>query len=124
MGLIAKLFLILCAVLYTIVVVHLLVKRKINEKNTIHWLSAVFLVLVLAAIPDLLDKAARLIGISYPPSLLFLFSSLVLLYIVLRQAVQISTLDDKVRELAQLVAIQMQQDKTDIQEIKKDGKVD
>lgn len=124
MGLIAKLFLILCAVLYTVVVIHLLVKRKINEKNTIHWLSAVFLVLVLAAIPDLLDKAARFIGISYPPSLLFLFSSLVLLYIVLRQAVQISALDDKVRELAQLVAIQMQQDKKDIQEIKKDGEVD
>ena len=108
MGIVAKLFLIVCAVIYTIVVIKLLIKRKINEKNTIHWLSAVFLVLVLAAIPDILDKIAIFIGIDYPPSLLFLITSLVLFYIVLRQAVQISVLDDKVRELAQLIALQKQ----------------
>lgn len=109
MGIYAKLFIFLCAIIYTVAVVRLLVKQKINEKNSIYWLSAVFFVLVLASIPDLLDKAATLIGISYPPSLLFLCSSLILLYIVLRQAVQLSVLDDKVRELAQLVAIQKQQ---------------
>jgi hypothetical protein len=121
MGLFAKLFLLLCAIIYTIAVLHLLVKQKINEKNTIYWLTGVFFVLILASIPDLLDKAAILIGISYPPSLLFLFTSLVLLYIVLRQAVQLSVLDAKVRELAQLVALQKQQD---IQETKKNGEVD
>lgn len=121
MGVIAKLFLIICAVLYTVAVISLLIKRKINEKNTIHWLSAVFLVLVLASIPNILDKVATFIGISYPPSLLFLISSLVLLYIALRQAVQLSVLDDKVKELAQLVALQKQHD---MQETKENGKMD
>lgn len=121
MGMYAKLFLLLCAVVYTVAVIRLLIKQKINEKNSIYWLSAVFLVLVLASIPDLLDKVANLIGISYPPSLLFLCSSLVLLYIVLRQAVQLSALDDKVRELAQIIAIQKQHD---MQETEKDEKVD
>lgn len=121
MGLYAKLFLVICAIVYTVAVIRLLIKQKINEKNTIYWLSAVFFVLVLASIPDILDKAATLIGISYPPSLLFLCSSLILLYIVLRQAVQLSALDDKVRELAQLVAIQKQQE---MQETESDEKVD
>ncbi|MDD3173065.1 MAG: DUF2304 domain-containing protein [Herbinix sp.] len=121
MGSIAKLFLIFCAILYTVIVIRLLLKRKIDEKNTILWLSAVFIILILAAIPDIIDKAAMLIGIAYPPSLLFLFTSLVLLFIVLRQAVQISILEDKVKELAQLIALQKQQD---IQETKNNGKVD
>lgn len=121
MGIIAKIFLIMCASTYTVAVISLLVKRKINEKNTIHWLAGVFVVIILASIPDILDKAATLIGIDYPPSLLFLSSSLVLLYIVLRQAVQLSVLDDKVREMAQLIAIQKQQV---MQETDENGKVD
>lgn len=121
MGILAKIFLFICAVIYTAAVMSLLVKRKINEKNTIHWLFGVFIVLILASVPDILDHAAMLIGIDYPPSLLFLSTSLVLLYIVLRQAVQLSALDDKVRELAQLVAIQKQQNK---QETEENGAVD
>ena len=116
MGLLAKTFLVLCALLYTIGVLKLLVNRKINEKNTITWLAAVFVVLILAALPKLLDKAATLIGIDYPPSLLFLSTSLVLLYTVLRQAVQLSVLDDRVRELAQLQALQTHQNMREAEE--------
>lgn len=106
MGIIAKLFLILCAVVYMASVIKLLVKQKINEKNSINWLIGVFVVLILASIPNLLDQLAILIGIEYPPSLLFLMTSLVLLYLALRQAVHLSALEERVRELAQLNALQ------------------
>lgn len=106
MGFIAQLFIILCAGIYTVFVLKLLIKRKINERNTISWLTGVFIVLILASIPHLLDELASFIGIDYPPALLFLLSSLVLLYISLKQAVQLSVLDAKVRELAQKMAVQ------------------
>lgn len=106
MGANAKFFLFLCALIYTVAVIQLLIKGKINEKNTLHWLSGVFVVVFLAASPGTVDKVAYLVGIDYPPSLLFLTSSLILLYVALRQAVQLSSLDDKVREMAQLIALQ------------------
>lgn len=63
-------------------------------------------ILVVSANPGWLDWAAGKLGVAYPPTLLFLFSTLVLLIIVLRQSMQISVLNEKLRQLAQHVALQ------------------
>lgn len=105
MSLIAKMFIILCAVIFIFSIFRLLTRRKINEKNTLYWLGGLLLILLIAVLPGTLDKAAVLLGIDYPPALLFLLTNLILLYLVLKQAAQISELDDKVRELGQLVSL-------------------
>ena len=88
------------------VVLNLLLKRKISEWNSISWFTAAVVILIVSANPKLVDWAAKALGISYPPSLLFLFSTLVLLVLVLYQSMQISMLQNKIRQLAQHVAIQ------------------
>lgn len=86
----------------------LLIRKKINEKNTIVWLVGVFIVIVLSVNPQMLDVAAAWVGVDYPPSLLFLCAFIVLLIIALYQSVQISQLYDKLKEVSQFVALQQQ----------------
>lgn len=88
------------------IVMYLLAKKKINERNTLLWLSGAVGILIIAAFPSLLNWTARKIGVDYPPALLFLFSALILLVIVLHQSIQISVLNEKIKQLAQHVALQ------------------
>jgi hypothetical protein len=103
---ILKLFLLACGLSFAFFVVYLLYKKKINEWNVIVWLASAVAILLISARPEWVDWAARSLGISYPPSLLFLFSTLILLVLVLYQSIQISSLQSKVRQIAQAVAIQ------------------
>lgn len=88
------------------VVIMLLVRKKINERNTLVWLFGVLLVFILSINPEWLDVVAVWAGVDYPPSLLFLCSFIVLLVIALYQSIQISQLYAKIKELSQYVALQ------------------
>lgn len=101
-----KLFILICGLLFVGTVIFLLVKRKINERNSLMWLLASIIILVLSAFPEMLEVLAHSVGVDYPPALLFLFSTLILLLVVLYQSIQISTLFEQVKELTQHVAIQ------------------
>jgi hypothetical protein len=99
-------FILLCGVLFSGMIIRLLLKRRINERNSAIWLLGAIAILVVSANPNWLDLVAGKLGVDYPPSLLFLFSTLVLLIIVLRHSMQISVLNEKLRQLAQHVALQ------------------
>ena len=105
MGGTLKFTILLLGVVFVLTVISLLVKRKINERNSFLWLAGSLVILVLAAMPDVLDIAARAAGVDYPPTLLFLLSTLVILFILLYQSIQISALQERCRELAQNLAI-------------------
>ncbi|MCY9664238.1 DUF2304 domain-containing protein [Paenibacillus alginolyticus] len=100
-----KLILLACGLGFGTVVVRLLLKKKISERNSIAWMSAAILILILSAFPEMVDKLAQMVHVSYPPSLIFLFSTLVLLLLVLFQSIQISILNEKIKELAQRIAL-------------------
>ncbi|MFA4885252.1 MAG: DUF2304 domain-containing protein [Desulfotomaculaceae bacterium] len=105
MSSVLKLFILVLGVVFVVAVVFLLVKRRINERNSLPWLAGSLVILVLSAVPELLDFLARITGIDYPPALLFLLATLIILFILLYQSIQISVLQDKCRELAQHLAI-------------------
>jgi hypothetical protein len=69
------------------------------------WLIGLGAILTISANPEWLDRLAYLLEIDYPPSLLFLFSNLILLLLVLYQSVQISLLNEKVRQLTQHISL-------------------
>jgi len=105
MGSIAKVFILACGLFFVGGVLYLLVKRKISERNSLLWLLCALIILTLSAIPDILGVIAHIIGIDYPPSLLFLLSTLILLYISLNQSIQISKISEQLKELTQNYAI-------------------
>ena len=93
------------AVVFAFIAISKTIKQKIVERDGLFWIFISLVMLLLGFWPGLIDRLAIIIGISYPPALLFLMSTVVLLYIVLRQSIAISQLHQRVIELAQRVAI-------------------
>lgn len=112
----ARLVILLCGLLFLYAVIHLLIRRRISERVSLLWLFGAVVVLILSAFPGILERAAHLVGVYYPPALLFLVSILVLLYISLHQSIQITILETKLRELAQITAIQHGKQPAEIRE--------
>lgn len=105
MGLVLKLLLLACGLGFVCTVFILLVKRRINERHSLLWLLGALVILALSTIPEILEVVADLAGVSYPPTLLFLFSILIILFIILYQSVQISLLQERLRELTQHILV-------------------
>lgn len=103
-----KITVLCCGIVFCGSVFYLLVKRTLNVRNSFLWIGGSLIVLLLSAMPGLLQLLADATGVDYPPALLFLISILVILLIILRQSIHISILESQVRELTQYVAIHNQ----------------
>ncbi len=101
-----RIIILLCGITFTAMIIHLLIVNKINERNSIVWLVTAIAILGLSAVPQALDHIAEYLGVKYPPSLLFFFSTIILLFCILYNTIQISVLQRKVNKLAQVIAIQ------------------
>ncbi|MDF2558039.1 MAG: hypothetical protein K0R71_1867 [Bacillales bacterium] len=100
-----QIFLIICAIVFSAFVIRLLLKNKIGERNSVIWLAGTLLIFLIAGNPAIVDKVASIIGIDYPPSLLFLLSTLVLLLFNLYQTTQITRLSNKIKDISQHLAL-------------------
>jgi hypothetical protein len=97
-----------------IVIVELIRRGRLKEKYSLLWLFAGIILLIFSLSRKLLEYVSSLLGIYYPPSLLFLLAFIFLLLITLHFSVVISGLSDKNKKLAQELAIlqqQMQEDR-------------
>jgi len=113
MNSVLQIFLIGCALLFSAFVIRLLVKNKIGERNSVIWLGGLLLIILLSSNPNLFDKAAKFLGIDYPPSLLFFISCLVLLTFNLYQTVQITKLTIKIKDISQFIALSPKNEQLD-----------
>lgn len=84
---------------------YLLMKKKVTERFTIVWLVGVIGIFLIAAFPQAFNIVADHLGVDYPPALLFLVAILALMTIVMYQSMQITVLDQKLREIGQTLAI-------------------
>ena len=118
MGSIIRIIIIILGILLVGSIVLLLVKRRINERHSLLWLVGGFIILILSIAPGTLETLADLVGVDYPPALLFLFATIAILAIALYQSIQISKLQERLTELTQLTAIQHMKNpiKSDIKE--------
>jgi len=113
-----RIALLIIGISFTGVIIYLLVVNKMNEKNSIVWLIGSIGILGISAAPQAVDKIATLVGVEYPPSLLFLISTLILLVCILYFSIQLSALQEKVRQLAQIVAVYKAMEEKKDREIK------
>jgi hypothetical protein len=80
-------------------------RNQFSEGKSIFWVMGGILMLVLSLFPILFIKLSHLLGVVYPPSLLFLFGILFVVFVTFRQEEEISLLDERVKELAQRNAL-------------------
>lgn len=80
-------------------------QRQLQAKYSILWLSTGLAMAVLALSPRTLDRVARLVGIAYPPTVLFLLAIALLLLVVVHFSWELSRLEDRTRSLAEELAL-------------------
>ena len=92
------------AVLAILVTFILIRKGKLGLKITLPWLIAFILVIIFAAIPKLMDKAADLIGIYDPVNMIFFLAIVFMSLIIYSLTFSVFENRQKIRDLIQKVA--------------------
>jgi hypothetical protein len=88
-----------------LIVLELVRRRRLMERYALLWLLSAAVLLVLASFRGLLEDAARVIGVEYPPSALFFIAFAFVLLLLLHFSVAVSRLADQSKVLAQRLAI-------------------
>jgi hypothetical protein len=96
---------IIVAVAFLLTILELIRRRRLKEEYSILWLVAGGVVLILSIARSFLEEIARLLGIFYAPSALFLVAGLIGMVIALHFTMVISRLTDENRALAQRIAL-------------------
>jgi hypothetical protein len=88
-----------------LMVLELVRRRRLMERYALLWLLSGIVLLVLSTFRGLLEDAAQLIGVEYPPSALFFIAFAFVLLLLLHFSVAVSRLADQSKVLAQRLAI-------------------
>ncbi len=100
-----QVFSIIGALILFVVVIDFIRRGLLKEKYSVLWLAAGVVVIVLSIKRGLLDYIAGLIGVAYPPTLLFLVAFLFVLLILLHFSVVISIFHEKNKVLSQEIVL-------------------
>ena len=87
------------------VIIRLVRRRHLKAKYSLLWLTLGGFMVVIAAVPGLLDWTAARLGIYYKPTLLILLGLALLLLIVMHFSYELSRMENRVRTLAEESAI-------------------
>ena len=96
------------AILVALAIVGIIVlvrRRHLKAKYSLLWLSLGAVMVVIAAVPGLLDWTAERLGIWYQPTLLILLGLALLLLIVVHFSYELTRSENRTRELAEQLAI-------------------
>lgn len=99
-------FAIAAAVVVLLAVVTLLRQHKLRERHAIWWLVAGTVALLAGVFPQTLEHAAKFVGVVLPVNLVFFISIAILFLVSLQHSAELTTLEAKVRTLAETVVLQ------------------
>jgi len=92
-------------ILFVVYVFKKVKRNEFSEERSIFWIVGGITMLCLSLFPVIFIKLSSLLGIFYPPSLLFLLSIVFVVFVSFRQDQEISQLSERVNELAQRNAL-------------------
>ncbi len=98
------------------VILSLLVNKKLNESNAVLWLYIGVVIILAGIFPKAVVKLSDIFDIKYPPALIFTAAIIILLFIVLKNTIDISLLSARMQETATEISIL----KHEISELKKE----
>jgi hypothetical protein len=98
-------FSVLASLAALLFVLELVRRRRLSEQYSLLWLATAVVMLVLSVWRDGLHMLAALVGIAYPPNLLFLVALLFVLLLLLYFSVIITRLTRESKAAAQEIAL-------------------
>lgn len=100
-----NIYFIIISVLCMIYVILVVRKKKLSIKESFWWFVASILMLILSIFPYSINWLAKVFNIAYPPSLLFVFCIIFLVFINFKNNKKLAEHQEKITELAQRIAI-------------------
>lgn len=100
-----RVYFIIISLLCLIYIINEIRKKRFSIKESFWWTFASIIMLLLSIFPYSIDKIAKIFGVAYPPSLLFVFCILFLTFINFRNSKRISEQQTKIIELAQQLSL-------------------
>ena len=95
----------LAVVLVLGVIVELIRRHRLQERYALLWIVTGGVMLFLAIWRSALDTFAKLVGIAYPPSALFMVAGLFVFVVLLHFSTVLSRLSEQNKTLAQRIAL-------------------
>ncbi len=96
-----QIFSIIGSVAFFALIIDFIRRGLLKEKYSVLWIAATMVIIILSLKKGLLDSFAGLLGVAYPPSLLFLVAFIFVLLIILHFSVVISIFHEKNKTLSQ-----------------------
>jgi len=82
------------------VVVYMMLKKKSNEGNSLVWLMASVVLILVGIFPGILDTLCGWLNVDYPPTLAMMIAILFLVVFVFNLSIQLSVAKSKINELS------------------------
>jgi hypothetical protein len=101
----AQVLAVFIAVLAVVVIVGLVRAGKLKERFALIWLMVAAGMVVLVLARPLLDRISQTLGIQSGTTTLFLLATLAILGLLLQLTIALSSLEEKVRDVAEAVAL-------------------
>ena len=105
MNLTLRIFFGIVDLIFLVVILNMLKKKKLNLKYTLTWLFAAFALLVVDCFPQIIEGIMNLVGVASPVSMVFVLEALFVLVILLSLTAIVSHLTEQVYRLTQTIAI-------------------
>lgn len=96
---------IIIGIVLIIYIIKSVMNKNFDMYESIFWILATIMIIILAMFPKSLDQISLKLGISYSPSLVFLLGVVFLLFINFKQSRLLNDEKQKTIELAQELAI-------------------
>ena len=101
----ARIFAIALGVAVLVFVINLVRTKKLREEFALWWLFTAVVLVLTPIFIDYLDRFAHLLGIDYPPALIFLLAIISLLFVLFQFSTRISRYAEQIKVLTQEAAI-------------------
>lgn len=104
----------ICLIIVSVLTMLYMMKKirqsKLQIEYSVFWIVVASMLIVFSVFPKIVYLAADLVGIKSPANLIFVFIIFVLLLKIFMMTLELSHLENKVKELIQHVAIKEQSD--------------
>lgn len=111
-------FALIFSIAFIIFIINLVRKNKLDEKYSILWLIASFVILIVAIFPKIITMFANKFNVYYPPTLMLLFAIIILGAYIVHISVVITRQNKMIVKLTQELGLL----KEKIEKNKKEGK--
>ena len=100
-----KIYFIILALIPIIYIVQEIRKKRFSIMESFWWMMASLIMLLLAIFPYSIDWIAKKFNVGYPPSLLFVFCILFLVFVNFKNSKKLSEQQVKINEIAQQLSL-------------------